>query len=182
MSTVHLTTAEQLLEMPGDGFRYELVHGELRRMAPAGYEHGFIGGDIIASLSHHVRSRNLGRVCLSETGFLLERDPDHVLCADVAFISKARHRTKSRTRGFFPGPPDLAIEIVSPSDRYEAVEEKVQDWLSHGTRMVIVVNPRLKQAKVYLPDEPIQVLKRSDSIDGGKVVPGWHLKLADIFE
>ena len=83
--------------------------------------------------------------------------------------------------GFFPGPPDLAIEVISPSDRYSDVAEKVEDWLSAGTRMVIVVDPRRRVAIVHLPGREPITLHEHETLDGGDVVPGWSMPVADIF-
>ena len=83
--------------------------------------------------------------------------------------------------GFFPGPPDLAIEVISPSDRLTEVYDKVEEWLAAGTLMVIVVNPRDRTVSVHTP-ESVVTLSENETLDGGDVVPGWRLPIADIFE
>ena len=181
VSKPRLVTAEELLDMPDDGYRYELVRGELRKMAPAGYRHGKSAGKINGLLFVHVAANNLGTVPTAETGFLLASDPDLVRVPDVAFVRREREEATGVVDGFFPGPPDLAVEVISPNDRYTEVAEKVEDWLNAGTRMVIVVDSRRRVAAVHLPGtEPI-TLTEQDTLDGGDVVPGWNMPVADIF-
>jgi Uma2 family endonuclease len=91
MSTrTQLMTAEELLRMPEDGFRYELVHGELRKIPPAGHIHGRLAATLTASLGRHVATNQLGAVYAAETGFILRRNPDTVRAPDVAFIRQER--------------------------------------------------------------------------------------------
>ena len=179
-ATTKLMTAEELLAMPDDGFRYELVRGELIRMPPAGFYHGVTGNRLNLSLSNYVYENQLGEVCMAETGFLLERSPDHVLAPDAAFVRQERVKLAGEFEGYFPGPPDLAIEIISPSDRYTEVADKVAEWLAAGVRMVVVVNPRNRTVQAHTP-EGVTKLTEADTLDGGDVVPGWRLPVADIF-
>ena len=181
VTTTKLVTAEELLAMPYDGFRYELVRGELRKMAPAGRVHGKRGNRVNVSLSLYVYENDLGETYLAETGFHLETDPDHVLAPDVAFVSKEREEATPEAGGFFPGQPDLVVEVISPSDRYTEVEEKVEEWFNAGTRMVIVVNPRNRTVRVYRSLTDSDLLTEADTLDGGDVVPGWRMLVADIF-
>ncbi len=176
-----LVSAEELLRMPDDGFRYELVRGELRRMSPAGFHHGRLIMNIATPLDHHVRTHKLGVVCAAETGFLLTSDPDTVRAADVAFIRQERIAQGSEPEGYWPGAPDLAVEMVSPNDLYTEVDEKVTDWLEAGTGMVVIVNPRKRTVTVYRSLLQIVVLREQDVLNGGDVVPGWTLPIADIF-
>jgi len=139
----HLVTAEELLLMPDDGWRYELVRGELQRMPLPGFRPGRIANRIGYHLTAHVQSHDLGVVVAAETGFLLHSDPDEVRGADVAFVSKARlQATKFSEEKHFPGAPDLAVEIVSPSDSYADVEGKILVWLRAGVQLVIVADPK----------------------------------------
>ena len=180
VTTTKLVTAEELLAMPDDGFRYELVRGELRKMAPAGRVHGKRGNRVNYSLSAHVYENDLGETYLAETGFHLETDPDHVLAPDVAFVSKEREEATPEAGGFFPGHPDLVIEVISPSDRYTEVAWKVEEWLAAGVRMVVMVNPRNHTVQTHTPDG-VTKLTEDDTLDGGDVVPGWRMPVADIF-
>jgi Uma2 family endonuclease len=182
MAIVHqLVTADELLRMPDDGFRYELVQGEVRRMSPAGFHHGRLIMNIATPLDRHVRTQKLGVVCAAETGFLLSTDPDTVRAADVAFIRQERIDNESEPEGYWPGAPDVAVEMVSPNDLYTEVDEKVTDWLEAGTRMVVIINPRKRTVTVYRSLLQIVVLREQDVLDGSDVVPGWTLPIADIF-
>lgn len=172
------TTADELLRMPSDGFVYDLVDGELRKMAPAGFEHGHIAMVAGASLSAYVRQRGLGRVTAAETGFLLRRNPDTVRAPDAAFVRQER---LVKSPGYFPGPPDLAIEVVSPGDTYSEVDAKVLDWLRAGVRIVVVIDPLKKNAAVHRSLTETMRLSLDDTIDGGDVVPGWALPLRELF-
>jgi Uma2 family endonuclease len=181
VSNPRLVTAEELLDMPADGYRYELVRGELRKIAPAGARHGRSAGKVARPLMNHVANSDLGEVYIAEAGFLLTSNPDHVRVPDVAFVRRERFEDVGDTDGFFPGPPDLAIEVVSPSDRYTEVAEKVEDWLNSGTLMVIVVDSRRRVAAVHFPGREPITLTEQDTLDGGEVVPGWSLPVAEIF-
>ena len=175
-----LMTAEELLNMPDDGYRYELVRGELRKMAPTNDAHGDIAAHIHGSLYPYVRANNLGRTRIAESGFVLELDPDHVRAPDVSFVRRERIEAIGRQNRFWPEAPDLAIEVISPTDRYTEVNEKVADYLAAGTRMVVVVNPRNQTVNVHTPEGAI-TLTIDDTLDGGDVVSGWQMPVADIF-
>jgi len=176
-----LVTAEELFSMPDDGFRYELVRGELRKMAPAGHIHGKVAINISTPLAQYVRAHNLGTVYAAETGFKLASNPDTVRAPDVAFIRRDRVEEVGNVEGYWPGAPDLVVEVVSPSDTYSEVEEKVLEWLEAGVRMVIVANPRMRVVTVYRSLTEITVLTEADTLDGADVVPGWKMAVRDIF-
>lgn len=176
MTVTSLMSADELLRLPDDGYRYELVRGELRKMSPAGTRHSVIGAEILASLSAYVKANRLGKVTGADGGFLVARNPDTVLAPDVGFIRGERAVITDR---FFDGPPDLAIEVISPSDTYTEVEEKTQEWLGAGTRAVVVVNPRRNTVKVHRPagsEDLTDVLAVDD------VVPGWRMPFSEIFD
>lgn len=178
-----LVTAEELLAMPDDGFRYELVRGELRKMPPAGSQHGYVAMNIGTSLNVHVKANGLGRVYAAETGFRLASDPDTVRAPDAAFISRERVEQASRVAGYWPGPPDLAVEVVSPGDTHSQVVEKALSWLEAGCRMVLVADPAQRTVTVYRSLDNIRILtaEAGDAVDGEEVVPGWSLPVAKIF-
>ena len=179
--TVAQMTADELLAMPHNGYRYELVQGELRQMALAGRQHGRIAANFIGSLIVFVKEHDLGEVHSSETGFIIDTAPDTVRAPDVSFVSRERAEATAEERGFFPGAPDLAVEVISPNDRYSEIEEKVSDWLRAGTQMVVVIDPHQRTATVYRAPDDICILTEGDMLDGGDVVPGWQMPLADVF-
>jgi len=180
-ATVRPATAEELLRMPYDGFRYELVRGVLRRMTPAGNQHGKLAMKIGAHLFQYVEQNNLGTVYAAETGFRLSSNPDTVRAPDVAFVSARRIEEVGESQGYWPGAPDLAVEVISPEDVYAEGEEKVLDWLEAGTRLVAVVNPRKRTVTVYRSLSDIVVLTDENILDGSDVVPGWKMAVKDLF-
>jgi Uma2 family endonuclease len=180
MATVQeITTAEQLLEAPDLG-RCELVRGELVMMSPAGYEHGDVAGRVHGFLFHFVRQNGLGTVTAAETGFQIGHDPDTVRAPDVGFVC-AERVPRVRTRGYFQGPPDLAVEVVSPSDRAGELLAKVQDWLAAGCRAVWVVDPTSQTVSVYRASHETSLLTVADALSDDELLPGFRLPVAEIF-
>jgi Uma2 family endonuclease len=178
--STYLVTAEDLLKMPNDQ-RRELVRGELRAMAPAGFEHGRVIMRLAKKLAIHVDDHKLGIVLGAETGFTLERNPDTVRAADIAFVAASRLTGGSETSGFWEGPPDLAVEVVSPTDRAKEIEEKVTDYLGSGTRLVWVVHPKRKTVTAHRLGISPLILREPDVLDGEDVVPGFKCPVADSF-
>ena len=174
-------TAEELWRLPDDGMRHELIYGELKTMSPSGSEHGWLAMRLGAGLHGFVERHRLGRVYAAETGFWLARNPDLVRAPDAAFVCQERLAAAGETTGYFPGAPDLAVEVVSPNDRSAEIEEKVATWLAYGTRLVIVVYPRTRTARVHRPGQPPHDLGEGDSLDGADVLPGWALPLRELF-
>lgn len=174
-------TAEELLRKPDDGFRYELVKGELRKMVPAESEHGYVDLKLGSLLDNHVEEHKLGRVYAAETGFWISSNPDTVRAPDAAFVSRERVETVGRVEGYWPGAPDLAAEVVSPNDTHTGVTEKALAWLDAGSRMVLVVDPLQRTVTVYRSLDDIRVLTEDATVDGGDVVPGWRFPVADLF-
>jgi Uma2 family endonuclease len=174
-------TAEELLRKPDDGYRYELVKGELRKMVPAGSEHGYVAYRIALLLGQHVEEHKLGRVYAAETGFRISSNPDTVRAPDAAFVSRERVEKAGRVEGYWPGAPDLAAEVVSPNDTHTEVTEKALSWLDTGSRMVLVVDPLQRTVTVYRSLDDIRVLIGDSTIDGTDVVPDWKLSVAELF-
>ncbi len=179
-TTTKLITAEELWNMPNDQ-RRELVRGEIRTMAPSGFDHGAIIDNLHVLLSNFVKARKLGKVLGAETGFKLARNPDTVRGADIAFIAAARLPAKGRPLGFWDGAPDLGVEVISPTDILKEVDEKAADYVAAGARLVWIVNPRNRTTTVHDGDGPTVVLRESDTLSGGDVVPGFECAVADVF-
>ena len=176
-----LVTADELLRLPHDGQRHELVEGELRTMPPAGGEHGILAMDIGARLHAHVRPRQLGYVFAAETGFRIHRDPDTVLAPDAAFVTAERLADLLPVRAFVPLVPDLVVEVVSPSDTAVEVETKVQAWLRAGARLVWVVYPTTRSITVYQSLTDVRVLTEADELVGAPVLPDFRCSVRDLF-
>lgn len=128
MSTAtHRMTADELFLLPHDGTkRYRLIAGELRTMSPAGSQHGFVADNVAHYLNCFIRPRRLGKIFAAGTGFVVQRNPDTVLASDVSFVLRDHIPAGGPPREFFPGPPDLAVEVISPSDRQDEIDEKVE--------------------------------------------------------
>jgi len=174
-------TADELLAMPDDGYCYELIKGELIRVSPPGAEHGSVTMHVAGPLYEYVKKHSLGVVYAAETGFKLEADPDTVRAPDVAFISAARRKQVGHVQGYWVGAPDLAVEVLSPYGRPRKVEGKVANWLEAGARLVWVVNSKSRTITVYRSLTEILVLTEKDTLDGGDVVPGFQIAVAEIF-
>ena len=176
-----LMTAEELLELPEDHMRHELIEGELRTMPPAGHEHGSLGAAFGAFLGSYVREKRLGRVFAAGTGFVIATAPDTVLAPDISFVTTERLDLIIRKEGFFPSFPDLAVEVTEPSDLDSEIEDRVRVWLESGTRLVMVVDLKTKTVEVHRSFSDNQILTEENTLKGGDVVPGWTLSLSELF-
>ncbi len=181
MTTSKLVTAEELLHMPDDGWRYELREGRLVKMAPAGRVHGKYAARVGAGMLTYVEAHRLGEVSAAETGFMLATGPDTVRAPDAAFVSRERIEEAEETPGYWPFAPDLAVEVISPSDTYTEVESKVFQWLDAGAKAVVVVDPRRKSVTVYRSRSDITVLTGDDVLEVEDVIPGWTMPLRELF-
>jgi len=175
-------TADDLLRMPSD-VRCELVEGEIFEMTPTGRPHGRIASRFHGRLEQYLREHEyaFGETYIAEFGFKVGMNPDTVLVPDVAFVTAMREEEAGDDEGFFPGAPDLALEVISPTDRYSEVAAKVQKYLSAGARMVVVVDPPKRTMIVHQSHADVLILKEGDVFDGGDVVPGWRLQVRDLF-
>lgn len=182
MSTqTRLMTADEFLMMPDDGLLHELVRGEVVTMSLPGGEHGEVAGEIFWRITNQAKSAKLGKTYAAETGFLIERDPDTVRGPDVAFVRAERLHEITNPKKYIPFAPDLAVEVRSPNDRSDQVDEKVQEWLAAGSRAVWTADPAAKTVTVYRPGvEPI-TLTEDEIIDGGDVLPGFACRVGLFF-
>ncbi len=177
-----LMTAAELWEMPDDGFRYELVRGELHKMSPAGSEHGAIIVNLTALLKTYVKAHRLGVVFAAETGFRIAESPDCVRAPDIAFVRRERIPSSGLPKSYWPGAPDLAVEVISPNDRLYEVDEKIEDYLAAGTLLVWVIYPKKQSVTVYETAREPRVLTGTETLDGGEIVPGFECRITEIFE
>lgn len=176
-----ILTADDLLKMPRGRVRYKLVKGELLSMSPGGSEHGAIALRISTLLDQFVTANGLGLAFVAETGFLLARDPETVRAPDFAFVCKERLPASGLPQGYWPGAPDLAIEVVSRGDAAHDVNEKVAEWLHAGTRAVWVVDPRARTVTIHLAGGQVQTLAANDTLAGAPVLPGFQCSVAELF-
>jgi Uma2 family endonuclease len=177
-----LLTADEFFEWPDEpGCRQELIRGEVVTMSLAGGEHGEVASEILRLVANHVKSQRLGKTYAAETGFIVERGPDTVRGADVAFVRNERPALITNRRKHIPFGPDLAVEVLSPNDLADEVEEKVQMWLAAGSLLVWVVNPQNRTVVVYRPGAEPVTLREDQEIDGGDVIPGFRCRVVDFF-
>ena len=176
-----LYTAEELADLPDD-VRAELVNGEMVMVPLASAAHGSIATRMIGAFAAFVYPRTAGELFDSSTGFILRRDPDVLRAPDVAFVSAERLPTLP-ARGFLELAPDLAVEILSPSNTYVEMSRKIGDYLRAGARLVWVLDPETRTAAVHVGGAPSlpRVLEPHEALDGGDVLPGFTLPLAQCF-
>lgn len=182
MATTKLMTAEDLYQLDDDEYRYDLIRGELIRMSPANAEHGGIAAEIGGELRAHVKTNRLGKTYAAETGFILARSPDIVLAPDAAFVRADRLPPREQWSRFLELAPDLVVEVVSPSDRWTEVNEKVTEYLRYGVLLVWIVDPRLQQVTAYTLAQGPRVFTIEDQLEGGEVLPTFRMPVAEIFE
>ena len=182
MTTIKtLMTAEDLLAMPDDGKRYELIRGELIEMAPASHEHGRVAERFGRRMGNFIEDRDLGHGIAAETGVNTERDPDTVRAPDYGFISYERMAAPPQTRGYADVIPDLVLEVVSPNDRQPNIDAKTQMWLDAGVRLVLVAYPETREVYTHHDDGSVAPYGMGDTVVGDPVLPGFACPLADIF-
>ena len=176
-----LMTAEELMELPEDGFRYELINGELEKMPPPGPPHGRIAMRLSIYLGQFILDQGLGEAFAAETGFKLTSNPDTVLAPDFSFVTNERFAEGSKTEGYWPGPPNLAVEVLSPSDRPGKVKQKIARWFSFGTTQVWIVDPKHSTITVYRSPEEMTTFSGLDYLEAPDLFPGFRISLDRIF-
>jgi Uma2 family endonuclease len=174
-----LLTIEEFERLPDDGWRLELVRGQVVREPPAGFDHGDIAIGIGSLLRRFVDENALGAVVGTDSGFVLFDDPPTVRAPDVAFVREDR-LDFDRTR-FAPLAPDLAVEVLSPSNTMSEIHDKVLDYLGAGSAHVWVVDPYSRTVTTYRSRDEIRLIAADGEIDGGDVLPGFRCKVSELF-
>ena len=174
MTTIEtkLITADELLAMPRDGNRYELIRGVLIRKVPTGKHHGDTTALISYFITQYTFDTNYGSTSTGEPGYRLDRDPDTVRAPDVAWFSPDRMPAPG-TEGYPEVAPDFVVEVKSPSNSNPEMAAKARMWLSYGSRMAVVADPRNSTFTLYLPDSEPIALSEDDVFSGGDVMPGF---------
>jgi len=182
MATKARLTAEDLWRMPDDEVRRELVNGEVVEMPRPLPPHGRQVSLITYYLVDHVKRQGGGEV-VGDVGFVLNLsyDPERVRGADVAFISTERLPGGKLPEKFFPGAPDLVVEVLSPSNTSIEIHQKVRDFLEAGARLVWVLARQARSATVYRADGTARLLRENDVLDGENVLPGLRIPLEELF-
>ena len=151
-------------------------------MTPAGHVHGLVAARVAARLLNFVEEHNLGQVYAAETGFLLRQSPDTVRAPDAAFVARRRLAAMTlQPKGYFPGPPDLAVEVLSRSDTDRDVSDKTTDWLDSGCRVVLVLDPVECTARLHQSGLAVARFSAQDLVTIPDLLPGWTLDLASVF-
>jgi Uma2 family endonuclease len=177
-----LMTADELLVMPDDGWRYELIEGRLVRMSPTGYSRNRVSMNLAAEVVGFVRSHALGVVLGQEAGFVLScpGEPDTLLAPDLAFITADR-LPPADFEGYARLAPDLVAEVISPSQTLPQLQQKATVWLRHGVQVVWLVIPEARTIEVWRPDSDLRTLREGDVLGGEDVLPGLAIPVRTIF-
>ncbi len=176
-----LMTADDLLAMGGEAKLHELVAGLLVDRPMSSFESSAVGATIATAVGTFVYSRQLGRIAGADGAYILKQDPDTVRVADVSFVRMDRLPPVEAWNHFLALAPDLAVEVISPWDTASGVFEKVREYLDAGVRLVWVVHPEQRMVTVFTPDHTARLLYEDDTLDGGDVLPGFSIAVADIF-
>lgn len=175
-----LLTAEEFAKLPNpaDGSKQELVKGRIVQMPPPKGRHGIIQAKITRRLGNHVEDNRLGWIA-TESGVVIDTNPDTVRGPDVAFYSITRQ--PQVPDDYFEIPPDLAVEILSPDDRRPAVREKIREYIRAGVTLIWLVDPDARTVTVYAGSMRGTEYDETDTLDGGTVLPGFTCPVADLF-
>ena len=174
-------TGEELLRMPWLN-PCELIGGRIVRMTPTNPTHGRIEVNVAAALSRFVRTQNLGIVMAGEVGIFTTRNPDTVRAPDVLFLSHKRDACRTRRDGFLDVAPDLVVEILSPTDRPDAVRRKLEEYFTAGVRLAWVIDPAARTVHVHRARGEPRSLTGDSVLAGDDVLPGFALPIHEIFE
>jgi Uma2 family endonuclease len=177
-------TVEELYEMEDLPERFEVIRGEIVEMAPTGWTHTSTSMRIGIKLGIWLENNPIGVLGGADGGFALSQDPLVVLVPDVSLVLAERLPQEHSASRIPNLAPDLVVEVISPSDRASRVHDKVLTYLELGVRLVWVVDPPRRTVTVYSSKQPkiATQLNMGESLDGGDVLPGFKLPLANIFE
>ncbi len=188
-SATRPATVDEFLARHGPDERVELVdgevvykHGDEGPMSPTGGGHGVVVLNLIYALERHVRPGRSARVFTDPVAFVLRDDPPLVRCPDVALVRADRLPAEVPTAGLLRLAPDLAAEVIPPSEAATELEDKVDQYLAAGARLVWTLDPRRRTAQAFTAGGAVARLREGDALGGADVVPGFALPLADAFE
>lgn len=179
---VMLMTPDEFLVYPLEDVKAELVRGELRVSAPPGSPHAFAVANLLERLLVHVSARKLGRAFGDGVGYELVQLPRTVRVPDASFVRADRLPATGVKHGLLKFAPDIAIEVLSPSEPASELQDKLDDYHVSGTTLVWVVDPVRRSVMVVARNAPLKQLHESELLDGGEVLPGFSCAVADIFE
>ena len=180
-----LMTAEEFMSLPDDGIARELIHGEAREIGSA--LRNRIHAEVVANLGYLLQAWNReqprprGRVAVGDAGFRLRRDPDILVGPDVAYASAELANATPQIPTFYDGPPVLAVEVLSPSDRHESIVDKIRLYLEAGV-IVWEVDPDFRRVGVHRPGRELEMLTESQELSAEPYLPGFRVAVASIFD
>lgn len=181
MASTKQLTVDELLELDDDGCRYELMRGELVSMPPTGEAHASLMVTLSIELGGFVRRNGLGRSVSGDPGVILDRTQNLMLAPDFAFTRRERLESEQPSPGFVTIVPDFVVEILSPSERAGHINQKIQEYLAAGVSLIWIIDPPRRSITVYSVDQPTRFLTADDTIDGGAVLPGFQIRVGDLF-
>lgn len=181
-TAVMTMTVEEFLAASTPEGKAELIRGELRVTPPAGGPHGLAGVNLVLALGVYARQHGLGRVFGDGVGYELVRLPNTVRVPDASFVRAEQLPAGGLGPGLVKLAPDLAIEVLSPSETASELEEKLDDNLTSGTRLIWVVDPTRRTVRILSSDAPVRTLREGELLEGGSVVPGFTMPVSDVFE
>jgi Uma2 family endonuclease len=174
-------TAQDLWAMGDEADHCELDEGRLIRMPPAGPRHGKVASKLSTRIENFVEQHGLGDVYAADTGFTLA--PDTVRAPDVSFVRTERIPKEGLPEeGYFPGSPDLAVEVLSARDWEHpgTFQRKIAQYLEAGTRLVWVLDRRKGTVVVYRADGSVEVIGRDGALSGEEVLPGFTCQVGEV--
>jgi Uma2 family endonuclease len=160
--------------------RRSLVRGEVVEEMPVGGEHAGLAVLFVLNLALWARQHDAGWVGV-EAGFILARNPDLIRAPAVAFVRKERLPVGGAPRTYWELAPDLAVEIVSPTETATEVRDKVVDYLAAGTPLVLVAYPARREIVAHTPDDLARTYHADDTLIAPDVLPGFARPVADFF-
>lgn len=175
-----LITGEELLEM-GDIGPAELIDGRIVSISPTGKRHGSLEYLIARLLGEFVEQRGLGEVFVGEPGIYIRHNPDRIRAADVVFISNER-AAQDESEGYFQVAPELVVEVISPSDGWEDINEKLEDYFSIGVERVWICQPKRKNMLVYRSPQEFIKFESNEILAGEGILNGFELPLSKLFK
>ena len=181
-SPAKLVTADDLMQLSADGFHGELIRGVLCESMPPGVEHAQIAAELGRELGNFVKPRRLGRILVGDPGINIERDPDTVRAPDVAFISASQLPLEQRLPAYSDLIPELVVEVKSPNDSRDRLNDKAEMWLWHGVRLVWVAFPEQRIVEAHHAERGVVVYREGNELDGLEVLPGFSCPVGPLFE